>query len=257
MKYIYETHMHTSEASACSGTEGRKFIKYMSELGYSGIIITDHFFNGNSCVPKDLPWEKRVEMYCSGYKHALQEAKETGSDLNVMFGIEYNFKGDEFLLYGVDEKWLLDNPDIMEKDRFEVYRSVHDYGGIMIQAHPYRERGYLSEIHLTPSVCDGAEVYNAGNPDWQNSLAYEYAAERKFRMSSGSDIHNPGQPDMGGMCFDHKINSIDEYVQAFMNNEGIPVFARDIENSKEFKEVSKDSSLTIPTQPPTLEVIWH
>ena len=240
MKYIYETHMHTKEASACSGTEGREFIKYMSDLGYSGIIITDHFFNGNSC-----------------YKHALEEAQKTGSDLTVMFGIEYNFKGDEFLLYGVDEKWLLDNPDIMEKDRYEVCESVHNYGGIMVQAHPYRERGYLSEINLTPAVCDGVEVYNACNPDYQNSLGYEYAVEKKFRMSAGSDIHNPGQPDMGGMSFDHKINSIEEYVKAFMNNEGTPVFARNIQSNIEFKEVKGDTALTIPTQGPTLEVFWH
>lgn len=249
--------MHTREASACSGTEGREFIKYMSDLGYSGIIITDHFFNGNSCVPKDLPWEKRVEMYCSGYKHALEEAQKTESDLTVMFGIEYNFKGDEFLLYGVDENWLLDNPDILEKDRYEVCESVHNYGGIMVQAHPYRERGYLSEINLTPAVCDGVEVYNACNPDYQNSLGYEYAVEKKFRMSAGSDIHNPGQPDMGGMSFDHKINSIEEYVKAFMNNEGTPVFARNIQNNIEFKEVKGDTALTIPTQGPTLEVFWH
>lgn len=257
MKYIYETHMHTKEASACSGTEAREFIKYMSDLGYSGIIITDHFFNGNSCIPKDLPWEERVEKYCSGYEHALEEARSTNSDLVVMFGIEYNFHGDEFLLYGVDKKWLLDNPDILEKSRHEVYESVHNYGGIMIQAHPYRERGYLSEINLTPSVCDGVEAYNACNPDYQNSLGYQYAVEKNFRMSAGSDIHNPGQPDMAGMSFDHKINSIDEYVKAFMNNEGTPVFIRDISSNREFKEVSGDKALTVPTQGPTLEVIWH
>jgi len=249
--------MHTKEASACSGTDARDFIKYMSGLGYSGIIITDHFFNGNSCVPKDLPWEKRVEQYCSGYKHALEEAIKTNSEFTVMFGIEYNFKGDEYLLYGVDEKWLLDNPDILEKDRYAVYDAVHNYGGIMVQAHPYRERSYLSEINLTPSICDGVEVYNACNPDWQNCLGYEYGQKNKFRMSAGSDIHNPGQPDMGGMRFDHKINSIDEYVKAFLNNEGTPVFARNIQNNIEFKEVKGDTALTISTQGPTLEVFWH
>ena len=149
------------------------------------------------------------------------------------------------------------NPDILKKDRYEVCESVHNYGGIMVQAHPYRERGYLSEINLTPSVCDGVEAYNACNPDYQNSLGYQYAVEKGFRMSAGSDIHNPGQPDMGGMSFDHKINSIDEYIKAFMNNEGTPVFMRDITANCEFKEISSDKALTIPTQGPTLEVIWH
>ena len=62
---------------------------------------------------------------------------------------------------------------------------------------------------------------------------------------------------MAGMSFDHKINSIDEYVKAFMNNEGTPVFMRDISSNREFKEVSGDKALTVPTQGPTLEVIWH
>ena len=146
---------------------------------------------------------------------------------------------------------------ILWKKTYEVCESVHNYGGIMVQAHPYRERGYLSEINLTPAVCDGVEVYNACNPDYQNSLGYEYAVEKKFRMSAGSDIHNPGQPDMGGMSFDHKINSIEEYVKAFMNNEGTPVFSRNIQSNIEFKEVKGDTALTIPTQGPTLEVFWH
>ena len=115
MKYIYETHLHTIEASACSKTPAREYIDHMTNLGYSGIIVTDHFFTGNSCVPKDLPWEERIDIYCSGYEHALEAAK--GHDLTVMFGIEFNFQGDEFMIYGVDKKWLKDHPEIMEISR--------------------------------------------------------------------------------------------------------------------------------------------
>ena len=256
MEYIYETHLHTIEGSACSDTPAADYIEYMKGLGYSGIIVTDHFFNGNCSVPKDLPWAQRVEQYCTGYKHALKAAEGTG--FTVLFGIEYNFDGDEFLLYGVGEDWLLSNPNIMEKDRFQVYESVHNAGGIMIQAHPYRERGYLSAIHLTPEVCDGAEVYNSGNPDWQNALGYQYALEQGFIMSAGSDIHNFSMEDMGGMSFPYPINSIEEYVSAFMKGDGTPVFKRNVHcGSSSFTKVSEDDSLTKPSLGPTLEIITH
>ena len=255
MNYIYETHLHTIEASACSRTPGADYIAYMKDLGYSGIIVTDHFFTGNSAVPKFLPWDKKIEQYCSGFEHAKEAA---GKDFTVLFGIEYNFQGDEYLLYGLSKEWLLDNPDIEEKDRFQIYELVHQGGGIMIHAHPYRERGYLSAIHLTPGVCDGAEVYNAANPDWQNALGYEYATEHGFLMAGGSDIHYFGQTDMGGMSFPYPIETIDDYVKAFMAGEGRAVYKKDALNSSEgFRPVSEAKELTTISQGPTLEVIMH
>ena len=255
MEYIYETHLHTREASACSRTPAVEYIHYMKELGYAGIIVTDHFFTGNSAVPKNLPWEQRVEWYYSGYEHALEAA---GNEITVLFGVEYNFQGDEFLLYGVTKDWLLDNPDLESKNRYELYDLVHEAGGIMIQAHPYRERGYLSAIHLTPDVCDGIEVYNAANPDWQNSLAYEYALEREFLMGAGSDIHYFEQNDMGGMSFPYPIETIDEYVKAFLAGDGTPVYKRDAsDRNSVFEPVSRAKELTVPTLESNLKVIWH
>ncbi|WP_051206116.1 PHP domain-containing protein [Butyrivibrio sp. FC2001] len=256
MSYLYETHLHTTEASACSPTPAADYIEYMMGLGYSGIIVTDHFFTGNSCVPKNLPWKDRVEMYCSGYEHALDEAK--GYDFTVMFGIEYNFQGDEYLLYGVDKNWLLANEDIEKKSRKEVYDLVHAASGIMVQAHPYRERGYLSAIHLMPSVCDGAEVYNSGNPDYQNALGYQFAKEHGFLMSAGSDIHSFPMLTMGSMSFPYKINNIQEYVKAFLAGDGTPMFRINPKDENTvFTEVAKSPSLTVVSQGPTLPVIVH
>ncbi|WP_051656596.1 PHP domain-containing protein [Butyrivibrio sp. AE3004] len=256
MNYLYETHLHTAEASACSCTPAVDYIEYMMGLGYSGMIVTDHFFTGNSCVPKNLPWRERVELYCSGYEHALKEAE--GYDFNVMFGIEYNFQGDEYLLYGVDKKWLLENEDIEQKSRKEVYDLVHAAGGIMIQAHPYRERGYLSAIHLMPSVCDGAEVYNSGNPDYQNALGFKYAKDNNFLMSAGSDIHAFPQLSMGAMSFPYKINSIEEYVRAFMAGDGTPMFRiNPKDDSTVFSEVEKSEAMTKITKQAELPVILH
>ena len=66
MLYRYETHMHTSEASACAVSTGAQMADAHKAAGYTGIIVTDHFFNGNSAVPRDLPWEERIDLFCKG-----------------------------------------------------------------------------------------------------------------------------------------------------------------------------------------------
>lgn len=251
MAFIYETHLHTCEASRCGRAHGRDYIEYMKDQGYSGIIVTDHFFNGNSAVPQDLPWQERVEMYVSGYKAAASEAAD--KDFTVLFGIEYNFDGDEYLLYGVDEEWLLGNSDIMSLNRRGVYNRVHAAGGIMVQAHPYRERDYIKKIHLTPSVCDGIEVYNAANGDNMNALAYQYAMKLGVPMSGGSDIHFFYDGPKGGMMFDHKIETIEDYIHAFMNREGTPVA---LDGGRAVK-VRKMEKLVNPEHEATLEICMH
>ncbi|MCR5403716.1 MAG: PHP domain-containing protein [Butyrivibrio sp.] len=255
MNYVYETHLHTTEGSACSNTPAIDYIDYMKGLGYSGVIVTDHFFNGNSAVPGNLPWRERIGRYTLGYEHMLKAA---GDDFTVLFGVEYCFSGDEFLIYGIDRKWLMENPDIMEKDRKAVYDIVHESGAIMIQAHPFRERDYISAIHLSPDFCDGAEVYNAANPDWQNALAYEYAKEKNLRMTAGSDIHNFGLGNMGGMSFPHPVGSVAEFADAFLKGEGVPVYKRNVHDGRsDFRAVEEDLQLTKARREPTLEIFRH
>ena len=254
MSYIYETHLHTIEGSACSDTPAKDYIKHMQKIGYSGMIVTDHFFNGNSCINRELIWEDKVELYCKGYEHALEAAKDT--DFQVFFGIEYNFEGDEYLPYGVDKKWLLANPKIMEMTRSELHSAVNSAGGIMIQAHPHRERGYLNTIHLAPNDVDGAEAYNAENPDWQNALGYQYSKSHNMLVSSGSDIHHLTQKHMGGMSFPYRLTSIHEYVKGFLQGDATPVFVRDYTaEGATFKSIFTEKALLETDAKPSLPVI--
>ncbi len=247
--YMYETHSHTCEGSACGKVSGSDYVDFMKQRGFQGMIITDHFFNGNCAVDRDLPWKDRVAWYCSGYRKAYESAK--GKDFDVLFGIEFNFQGDEYLIYGIDEKWLLENEDIVYMPRKDVYARVHETDAVMIQAHPYRERGYLADIKLTPEICDGIEVYNAANPDYQNALGYQYGKELGLPMTAGSDIHYYTDDPMGGMLLPHRICEIGEYVQMIRNREGIP--AR-ITLEGWIDAVEDIAELTQPTRDPDLEV---
>lgn len=77
--YLYETHMHTSESSACARSTGREMAQAAKEAGYTGIIITDHNWYGNSCISAGLPWEEWIEQFCTGYEHAKDKGEEIWS----------------------------------------------------------------------------------------------------------------------------------------------------------------------------------
>ena len=252
MGFLYETHLHTCQASACGKVNGEDYIKYMMDKGFAGMIVTDHFFNGNTCVPEDLPWNERVDIYASGYERALKAAE--GKDFTVMFGIEVNFFKDEYLLYGVDKQWLLDNECIMDMTRIELHEAVNKAGGIMIQAHPYRERDYLSDIKLAPAAAiDGVEIYNAANKPNMNALGYEFALPLGLPMTAGSDIHFYNDNDMGGMLFEKKIGSIKDFVDAVRANEGTPVR---LSPDGSITPVIEIREQTVPQDLPTLPVLY-
>lgn len=221
MSYLYETHLHTVQASACGKSRGADYIPFYKKKGYTGIIVTDHFFNGNTCVPSHLSWEERVELFCKGYEEAKAEGDKLG--LQVFFAWECRFEGDEFLVYGLDKEWLLAHPDILEWDHITHYKKIKEAGGLVVQAHPFRERDYLDRVDLHPFQCDAWEVANAGNPAYQDRLAYRYARSHNIPMTAGSDIHLVGNTSSGGIygiAFDKPLTSIKDYVSYIKTGTG-------------------------------------
>lgn len=220
MKYYYETHLHTSESSACASASGAEQVRSYHEAGYTGIIVTDHFFNGNTSVPRDLPWERRVNLFCLGYENAKTEGNSIGMD--VFFGWESSYYGTDFLIYGLDKEWLIAHNNILEWSIEEQYRRVKADGGYVVQAHPFREASYIREVRQFPDCCDAVEVMNDANNSINpiyNDLAYEYALKHNLPMTSGSDVHHV--PAMkGGMEFNTRLNSIFDYIAAVESRKG-------------------------------------
>lgn len=221
MGYKYETHLHTRQASACGRSSGEVYPQYYRDLGYSGIFVTDHFFNGNSCIPPMDCWKDRIDAYCGGY----ELAKEAGDAIGfpVFFGIEANFDGDEMLLYGLDKEWLYEHSDILSYSRTRLYKEVRAAGGLVVQAHPFRERGYLDKIHLNPETCDAMEGFNAGNLRSQNLNAEMYCREKGIFMTAGSDLHLAGslkKEEHFGMEFETPLTDGKDYVERILNHEG-------------------------------------
>ncbi|MDR3333589.1 MAG: PHP domain-containing protein [Treponema sp.] len=214
--YLYETHLHTVQASACAYSRGRDYIRGYLDLGYTGIIVTDHFYNGNSSLPRNLPWREWVNRFCQGYEDAREEGEKQG--LDVFFGWEETFDGDDYLVYGLDKAWLLQHPEAASWTRLDQYRSVRQYGGCVVQAHPFRQHYYITCIHLSTGCVDAVEVANAGNHEQSyDALALRYARRLGLPISAGSDIHDAElleTDEVFGVYLDKKLNTIHDYVRA-------------------------------------------
>lgn len=220
MGYRYETHLHTKEGSACAIASGAEQVRSYYEAGYAGIIVTDHFFNGNTAVPRNLPWKEKVNLFCLGYEHAKEEGDKLGMD--VLFGWESGYRGTDFLIYGLDKQWLLEHDDILSWSVEEQYRRVKADGGMIVHAHPFRQAFYIPEIRLYPDCVDAVEVINMGNIPLDpvyNNQAYEYALEHNFPMTSGSDIHSV-PASSGGMEFEERLTCIEDYMSGVMARSG-------------------------------------
>lgn len=211
MGYRYETHMHTCQGSACGVSTGAEHARYYKEMGYQGIIITDHFFGGNTAVPKTGSWKERIDWFCSGYEDALIEGQKIG--LDVFFGWEQGYKGDEYLIYGLDKQWLLDHPEVEFWTRREQFEGVHKDGGCVIQAHPFRDRAYINRVRLAKQFCDGIEVANAGNHPYNDAYALRYAQEFGFVTIAGSDNHHSPTGIQMGIETEEKLESIHDLVK--------------------------------------------
>ena len=161
MAFLYETHMHTCQVSACGVSTGKEHVHFYRDAGYTGIIMTDHFFRGNTAVDRELPWKDRINWLWSGYEDAKAEGDKVG--LDVFFGLEQNFAGDEYLVYGLTKEYMMEHPEMEHWTRRQQLEEVHRAGGCVIQAHPFRIRGYMDRIRIGTAYSDGIEAANAGN----------------------------------------------------------------------------------------------
>lgn len=223
--YLYETHLHTVPASACASNTGYEMAKAAHEAGYAGVIVTDHNWGGNTGIDRSQPWEKWVDAFSEGYR----DAKRYGDahDFDVFFGYEAGFQGTEFLIYGITPEWMRAHPELRDADIAQHYRLVHEAGGMVIHAHPFRQEWYIPEIRLFPEFVDGVEGVNATHSSHlstcHNEAAFDaraiaYGREYDLPLSAGSDIHST-RLFGGGVAFSHRLHTIEDFMRAIKNRE--------------------------------------
>jgi hypothetical protein len=212
--FAYETHLHTKEGSACSSCPASAYVPLYKSLGYAGIMVTNHFFNGNCTVPHWLAWEDQVNQFFLGYEKAKEKGDEIG--LQVFFGWESTNHFDDYLIYGMDKKWLLSHPQIMEWGPSQLFEAVDTEGGCIVHAHPFREHLFIDKIVLYPECVHAVEVSNGANSIDFDRRALSYAQAYNLHTTSGADLHHSEyfEQQKRGVVFEKRLQSIQDYCQA-------------------------------------------
>jgi hypothetical protein len=210
--------MHTSEVSRCASSTAGEMIRAYADKGYTGVIVTDHFVNGNCFCNKSDSWKEKMECFYKGYQNAKSEGDKLG--LDVFFGWEFNYmgQGDDLVTFGPDIDFLLENPKITEYSLEEYSGKVHEAGGYIIHAHPFREASYISK-EPTPRkapFADGMEVYNGSGHKNNNDKAFIFATENNLKKFAGSDAHNTDAIDTG-IYLPYRTKTIQEFIECIKN----------------------------------------
>ncbi len=215
-KFKYEMHMHTSQSSACAHNTAEEMARMYKLQGYTGIVVTDHFFNGNTAVNRRLPWKEKVYAFMKGYESAKAEGDRIG--LQVFFGFECSYTGTYLLSYCVGEDFLLNYEDIDKYAPEDFIDTVHENGGLIVHAHPFRKAEYIPKIVLFGKKVDAIEVNNYSHTDPSfDEKAFEYAKKLDLPMSGGSDAHWTDLEKIGGVELDYKARDIHDIIKEIKN----------------------------------------
>ncbi len=211
MKFKTELHCHTAAVSRCGRVEPEEIVEIYIRAGYTTLVITDHI-NEQTFDPKNSrymggeDWQNKIDHFLTGYERAKAAA---GNRLRVLWGVEICRAGtrSDFLTYGLTESFLRATPDICEGKDDVFFARLRGAGGIIYQAHPFRNGATVTK----PALLDGIEIYNA-HPRHasRNDIAELWAERHHLRGISGSDLHEAEFAPGGGILTDAPITSNEE-----------------------------------------------
>ena len=220
--YLYETHLHAQPISACARVSIRHNLEFYKEKGYTGVFMTDQFVDGNFKLDaRSLSYEERIRYYFSAFKEGKEIGKEIG--LDVFYGFEMSHGGTDFLVYGIDEEWCRAHEDMDKLPKSKLLKQLMEEGALVIQAHPFREAGYIDHIRLFPRCIQGTEIFNACRTDFENKLALRYCENYELIPFSGTDNHvGSAIPRLGGMATKEPIKDERDFIEKVLSGKAKP-----------------------------------
>lgn len=214
--YKYDAHVHTKEASCCGWVKAADVVKYYINAGFDGIIITDHYKRETFESFGKSNWDKKIDLFMSGYYNALKAAKDKNFD--VLFGMEITFDDsfNDFLVYGIDEEFLRIYPMLYKLNLKAFKNMINNTNVLIYQAHPFRPLMTRED----PQLLDGIEVINGNERhDAQNDVAYKFAVSNNLKQIAGSDFHRPKDEGHAGILLNEKVSTINQLVDILKRQE--------------------------------------
>ena len=148
-------------------------------------MLTNHY---QKSYLKNGDADEFAKRYVDEFNYTLECGKKI--NMRVFFGIEITSEPNDkkhILVYGVDPEFVLSHPAIFDYSLKELYSTVKSAGGIIVQAHPYRNGGTLLDM----KYFDGVEVNCHplyGKSDAEDMI--KIATENHLSLTCGGDYHN-------------------------------------------------------------------
>ena len=205
-----ELHCHSSDISACARVDADIIIEKFTSVGYSTLVLTNHFSSGTYDHNKCESWDEWVDKYIGAYELLKEKAK---GKLNILLGMELrtNENNNDYLVFGVTEKFLRENESIFEMNIWDVHKLTSANGMLLVQAHPFRDGMCVNHPH----ALDGVEVFNGHmGHDSRNDIAEAWANKFSLIKTSGTDFHYADVPANAGILTECEITSMDALVEA-------------------------------------------
>ena len=181
---LLDLHAHTSAISHCCKIPAPEVIRQAKEIELDGIVLTNHYTKN---YVKDNDALSFAKKYINEYEYAAQCARD--ADFKLFFGIEVTmeqYPSVHMLVFGVAPGFCLAYPDMYDYDQETLYRIVHEHGGTLVQAHPFRNGTHVLDIRYL----DGIEI-NC-HPYYNLSYSAELtkiAKETSLILTCGGDYH--------------------------------------------------------------------
>lgn len=196
-----DLHMHEKRYSLDSTLALEEIVEIAKKRGLDAICITDHDSMG-------------LREYAEEY------SKKTGFPIFV--GIEYFSLQGDILAFGIDH---------YPEERIsaqEFIDEVHEQGGVVVSAHPFRHnrRGLEGYLDILKGV-DAIEILNGSTLPDATMMAVQYAKKYGFAITGGSDCHYPDKVGICATYFPNEIKTMDDLISAIRNRECQPAFHQD------------------------------
>ena len=196
-----DLHMHEKTCSADSKLSLDEMVALAKKRGLDAICITDHDSMGLR-------------------EYAREYTERTGFPIFV--GIEYYSLQGDILAFGIEE---------YPKERIDAQAfidMVHEQGGVVVSAHPFRHnrRGLEQNLDTLKGV-DAIEILNGSTMADATMMAVNYARKHGFALTGGSDCHYPETVGICATYFPNPVGTIEELVAAIRNKECRPAFNQD------------------------------
>lgn len=195
---LVDMHAHSSGISTCCKADVPRVLADAKEQGIDALVLCNHYDKAYPINANEAP-ERFAERYLAEYAYAKDYGEQVG--VKVFFGIEATMERHDrvhMLIYGVDEDFVLRHSTLYDDTQGDLYRIVHESGGVLVQAHPMRRgRNVLLDLDLL----DGVEINS--HPKYDCTHVTELAAiarKRGILLNSGGDYHADTHRPRCGVC---------------------------------------------------------